>query len=97
MHALIDMAQRVLSLAGLVHIHYPPLWATVNEGRRPARPIRQRAMVPAGRTGLRRARLDRPGPACAAAVGGQRLAATGALTLVGLLSVTGVIGKVIVA
>ena len=31
MHALIDMAQRVLSLAGLVHIHYPPLWATVND------------------------------------------------------------------
>ena len=31
MHALIDMAQRVLSLAGLVHIHYPPLWATIND------------------------------------------------------------------
>ena len=32
LHACLnEMAQRVLSVAGLVHIHYPPLWATVND------------------------------------------------------------------
>ena len=98
MHALIDMGQRALSRAGLVHIHYPPLWATVNDWAADCKTDQQRAMVPAGRTGLRRARLDPPRPRPAAvAVGGQRPAATCALTLVGLLSVTGVIGKVIVA
>jgi hypothetical protein len=30
MHALVDMSERVLSLAGVVRLDYPPLWATVN-------------------------------------------------------------------
>ncbi|WP_405429318.1 hypothetical protein [Micromonospora sp. NBC_00617] len=30
MHALVDIAQRVLSLTGAVHIDYPPLWSTID-------------------------------------------------------------------
>lgn len=30
MHALVDITQGVLSLAGVVRVHYPPLWATVD-------------------------------------------------------------------
>lgn len=30
MHAVIDMAERVLSLAGVLRIHYPPMWASVD-------------------------------------------------------------------
>ena len=99
MHALIDMAQRVLSLAGLVHIHYPPLWATVNDraadlqdlfGNEPWFLLEGLAFGALGWIALGPGR-----PRWRWAV--SALAATGALTLVGLLSVTGVIGKVIVA
>jgi hypothetical protein len=99
MHALIDMAQRVLSLAGLVHIHYPPLWATVNDrgadlqdlfGNEPWFLLEGLAFGALGWIALGPGR-----PRWRWAV--SALAATGALTLVGLLSVTDVIGKVIVA
>ena len=92
MHALIDMAQRVLSLAGLVHIHYPPLWATVNDraadlqdlfGNEPWFLLEGLAFGALGWIALGPGR-----PRWRWAV--SALAATGALTLVGLLSVTGV-------
>ena len=99
MHALIDMAQRVLSLAGLVHIHYPPLWATIDNraadlqdlfGNEPWFLLEGLAFGALGWIALGPGRPRRRWA-------GSALAATGALTLVGLLSVTGVIGKVIVA
>jgi hypothetical protein len=30
MHALVDIAERILSLAGLVEVHYPAMWATID-------------------------------------------------------------------
>lgn len=99
MHALIDMAQRVLSLAGLMHIHYPPMWATIDRRaadlqdllfNEPWFLLEGLAFGALGwialGPGLRRRRWA-----------GSALAATCALTLVGLLSAAGVIGKVIVA
>ena len=99
MHALIDMAERMLSLAGLVHIHYPPLWATVDNraadlqdllGNEPWFLVEGLAFGALGWIALGPGRSRRRWAASA-------LAATGALTLIGLLSVTGVIGKVIIA
>ena len=99
MHALIDMAERVLSLAGLVHIHYPPLWATVDNraadlqdllGNEPWFLVEGLAFGALGWIALGPGRSRRRWAASA-------LAATGALTLIGLLSVTDVIGKVIIA
>jgi hypothetical protein len=98
-HALTDMAQRVLSLAGLMHIHYPPLWATVDHraadlqdlfGNEPWFLLEGLAFGALGWIGLGPGRSRRRWT-------GSALAATGVLTLVGLLSATGVIGKVIVA
>lgn len=99
MHALIDMVQRVLSLAGLVHIHYPPMWATIDNrsadlqdllGNEPWFLMEGLAF---GALGWITRGPGRPRRRWA----GSALAATGVLTLIGLLSVTGVIGKVIVA
>jgi len=99
MHALIDMAQRVLSLAGLVHIAYPPLWATVDTrvadlqdlvGNEPWFLLEGLAFGALGWIALGPGRPRRRWA-------GSALAATGALTLVGLLSVTGVIGRMIIA
>jgi hypothetical protein len=99
MHALIDMVQRVLSLAGLVHIHYPPLWATVDYRAADLQDLFGNELwfllegLAFGALGWIALGPGQPRRRWA----GSALAATGALTLVGLLSVTGVIGKMIVA
>ncbi len=98
MHALIDMAQRGLSLAGLLHIHYPPMWASVDRrvadlqdllGNEPWFLLEGLAFAALGCIALGSRRPRRWWVASAGA-------ATATLTLLGLLSGTGVIGKVIV-
>jgi hypothetical protein len=94
-HAVIDMTQRVLSLAGLVSIQYPQLWASVDRhaadlqdlfGNEPWFLLEGLAFGALGWTGLNRGPSRRWWVASA-------VTAIGALTLIGLLSATGVIGR----
>lgn len=98
MHALVNMTVRVLSLAGMVHIDYPPLWATVNHRvadlqdlffNEPWFLVEGLAFGALGWIGLGPGRPRRWWTATA-------LAAIAALFLLGMLTVAGVIGKMIV-
>jgi hypothetical protein len=99
MHALIDEAQRVLSLAGLLRIDYPAtVWASVDRRaadvqdmifNEPWFLLEGLAWGAMGWLGLGRGRRRRWWVASA-------VAAVVALTAVGLLSATGVIGKVVI-
>ena len=98
MHALIDMAERVMSLAGLVDVRYPRMWATIDRkaadlqdlfGNEPWFLMEGLAYGALGWIALGPGRARRRWA-------GSALAATAALTLLGLLSVTGVVGSVIV-
>ncbi|GAA2329934.1 DUF3995 domain-containing protein [Dactylosporangium salmoneum] len=99
MHAVIDAAQRVLSLAGLLDIRYPEsAWASIDTRTADLQDLffnepwflleglgfAALAWIALGPGRPRRAWI------------GSALAATGALTVVGLLSATGVIGRLII-
>lgn len=99
MHALIDMIERVLSLAGIVDIDYPPPWAAVDHraadlqdlfGNEPWFLLEGLGFGALGWIALGPGRPRRWWAASA-------VAAIAALTLIGLLTVTGVVGKAIVA
>jgi hypothetical protein len=99
MHALVDMAERVLSLAGLVRVTYPPMWAVVNRraadlqdlfGNEPWFLLEGLAFAALAWLSLGPGRSRRRWVATG-------LAAVTVLTVIGLLSVTGVIGRFIVA
>jgi hypothetical protein len=98
MHAIVDMIQRVLSLAGVVHVAYPALWATVNRreadlqdlfGNEPWFLIEGLAFGALGWIALGAGRVRRWWTICA-------VAATTMLTVLGMLTATGVVGKAIV-
>lgn len=99
MHALIDEAQRVLSLAGLLRIDYPAsVWASVDRRaadvqdmvfNEPWFLLEGLAWGALGWLGLGPGRARRWWVASA-------LVAVAILTAVGLLSATGVIGKVVI-
>ncbi|HEX6473048.1 MAG TPA: hypothetical protein VF069_28420 [Streptosporangiaceae bacterium] len=99
MHALVDMVERVLSLVGLVDVHYPRPWATVDHraadlqdlfGNEPWFLLEGLGYGAIAWIAMRAGRPARRWVSSA-------LVAVAVLTLVGLLSVTGVIGKTIVA
>jgi hypothetical protein len=99
MHAVIDMTERVLSLTGLMEIHYPPLWASVDHraadlqdlfGNEPWFLLEGLAFAALGWTGLGPGRPRRWWAVSA-------VTAVAVLTLIGLLSGTGVMGTAIVA
>jgi hypothetical protein len=99
MHAVIDMTERVLSLAGLLTIHYPALWASVDRrdadlqdlfGNEPWFLLEGLAFAALGWTALDPGRARRWWTASA-------VAAIAALIVIGLLSATGVIGQAVVA
>lgn len=99
MHAVVDMIERVLSLAGLVQVHYPALWASVDDrtadlqdlfGNEPwflleGLAFGALAWIALGSGGSRRRWAI------------SAVTAVAALTVVGVLSMTGVIGTVTVA
>jgi hypothetical protein len=98
MHALVSMTARVLSLAGMVHLDYPPLWATVDYRvadlqdlffNEPWFLVEGLAFGALGWIGLGPGRPRRWWTATA-------VAAIAALLLLGILTVVGVIGKIIV-
>ncbi len=98
MHALVDIAERVLSLAGMVHVDYPPMWLAHNDRvadlqdlffNEPWFLVEGLAYGALGWIGQRAGRARRWWTATA-------LAAIAALLLLGMLTVTGVTGKVIV-
>lgn len=98
MHASVDTIERVLSLTGVVHIDYPPLWASVDHRtadlqdlffNEPWFLMEGLAFGALGWIGLGPGRPRRWWTAGA-------LAALAALTLLGTLAVTGVVGKTIV-
>jgi hypothetical protein len=99
MHALVQDIQRVLSLAGALHIHYPPAqWVSVNRRRADVQDLTLNetwflaegilwgviGWIALGRLPARRWWV------------GTALAAIGVLTLVGMLAAYGVIGRMIV-
>lgn len=99
LHAVIDMTQRALSLAGLVGIHYPHLWASVDRhaadlqdllGNEPWFLLEGLAFGALGWTGLNPGRPRRWWTASA-------VAAIAALTAYGLLAATGAVGRAIIA
>lgn len=99
MHALIDMGERSLSLAGLIDVRYPRMWATIDRnaadlqdlfGNEPWFLLEGLAYGALGWIALGPGRARRWWV-------GTALAATAALLLYGLLSVTGVVGRAIVA
>lgn len=98
MHALVDMTERVLSLIGWVHIDYPPMWATRDDRaadlqdlffNEPWFLIEGLAFGALGWIGLGAGRARRWWTATA-------LAAIAALFVLGMLTVAGVTGKMIV-
>lgn len=99
MHALVQDIQRVLSLAGALHIHYPPAqWVTVNRHRADVQDLAFNetwflaegvlwgvlGWIVLGRSPARRWWV------------GTALAAIGVMTLVGMLAAYGVIGRLVV-
>jgi hypothetical protein len=98
MHALVSMTARVLSLAGMVQLDYPPLWATVNYRaadlqdlffNEPWFLVEGLAFGALGWIILGPGQPRRWWTATAAAV-------IAALLLLGILTVVGIIGKIIV-
>jgi len=99
MHAMIDSIERMLSLAGLLQIEYPPrVWASIDHRAADLQDLlfNEPWFL-----------LEGLGYAALAWIGlgpgsqrrwwvGSALAAISVLTVIGLLSVTGVIGKVII-
>ena len=99
MHALVQDIQRALSLAGALHIHYPPgQWVTVNRHRADVQDLAFNetwflaegvlwgviGWIALGRSPARRWWV------------GTALATIAVLTLVGMLAAYGVIGRVVV-
>jgi hypothetical protein len=98
MHALVDIAERVLSLAGVVHLAYPSMWMTVDDRtadlqdlffNEPWFLLEGLAFGALAWTGLRPGRARRWWT-------GTALAAIAGLLLLGVLTITGVAGKAIV-
>jgi hypothetical protein len=98
MHALVDMAERVLSLAGVITVEYPAMWATHDDRtadlqdlcfNEPWFLLQGLAFGALAWTALRSGRSRRWWTATA-------LAAVAALLLLGMLTLAGVAGKVIV-
>jgi hypothetical protein len=98
MHALVSVTQRVLSLTGIVHIDYPPVWASVNYRvadlqdvffNEPWFLVEGLAFGALGRLGLGAGRPRKWWTLSA-------LTAIAALLLLGILTVAGIVGKVIV-
>jgi hypothetical protein len=98
MHALVDMTERVLSLTGLVRIHYPPLWARVYRreadlqdlfGNEPWFLVEGLAFGALGWIALGPGRHRRRWVTAA-------VAGVAALVLLGVLSMVGVIGRFVV-
>ena len=100
MHALIDIIQRVLSLAGLLRIEYPAtVWASIDHRtadlqdlffNEPWFLLEGLGFGALGWIALGAGRGRRLWV-------GSAIAATLALTVIGLLSATGVIGRVIIS
>lgn len=98
MHALVDMTERVLSLAGVVHIDYPSMWATRDRRAADLQDLffnepwflaEGLAFGWLGSIGLGPGRPRKWWIATA-------VAAIAALLLLGMLTVAGVIGRVII-
>ncbi|MFG2039932.1 hypothetical protein [Dactylosporangium sp. NPDC048998] len=99
MHGIIDAVQRVLSLAGLLDVRYPEaVWASIDTRTADLQDLFFNEpwfmLEGLGFAALAWITLG-PGRARRAWVG-SALAATGALTVIGLLSATGVIGRLII-
>ncbi len=99
MHALIDAVQRVLSLAGLLDVHYPAsVWASIDTRAADLQDLFFNEpwfmLEGLGFAALAWIVLG-PGPVRRKWIG-SAVAATAALTALGLLSATGVIGRTIV-
>jgi hypothetical protein len=98
MHALIDSIERVLSLAGLLRIEYPTMWASIDRRAADLQDLFFNepwflleglgfgaiGWIALGAGSRRRWWV------------GSTIAATSVLTVIGMLSATGVIGKVII-
>lgn len=98
MHATVDMSQRVLSLAGLIDLRYPSLWASLDKraadiqdlfGNEPWFLTQGLAFAALAWINLTPGRPRRQWIATA-------LAATAVLTAWGLLAATGAIGKTVI-
>lgn len=98
MHALVDITERALSLAGVIEVKYPPLWATVNHRtddlhdmffNEPWFLIEGLAFGALGWIGLGRGRARTWWT-------GTALAAIAALILLGVLTMTGLVGRAII-
>jgi len=98
MHALIDSIERVLSLAGLLRIEYPTMWASIDRRAADLQDLffNEPWFLLEG-LGFGAIGWIALGP------GSRRrwsvrssIAATSVLTVIGMLSATGVIGKVII-
>jgi hypothetical protein len=94
MHALIDIIERVLSLCCTLKI--PPLFGHRSTAEPSAGPVLQRAVVPARGACVRGAGWIVLGAGRRRLWVGSAIATTLALTVIGLLSATGVIGRVII-
>lgn len=99
MHALVDILERILSLAGVIDIDYPDLWASIDRRRtdlqdlffnEPWFLLEGLAYGALGWTALGPGRTRRRWTATGAV-------AIAALTALGALTVLGVIGKAVVA
>jgi len=99
MHAVVDMTERALSLAGAVRVDYPPMWTTVDHRaadlqdlvfNEPWFLVEGLAFGALGLLHLRRGRPRRWWT-------GTALAAVAALFVLGMLTVAGLAPRVIVA
>jgi hypothetical protein len=98
MHALIDSIERVLSLAGLLRIEYPTMWASIDRRAADLQDLFFNEpwflLEGLGFGAIGWIALG-PGSRRRWSVGSSS-AATSVLTVIGMLSATGVIGKVII-
>jgi len=98
MHALIDSMERVLSLAGLLRIEYPTMWASIDRRAADLQDLFFNEpwflLEGLGFGAIGWIALG-PGSRRRWSVGSS-IAATSVLTVIGMLSATGVIGKVII-
>jgi hypothetical protein len=98
MHALIDSIERVLSLAGLLRIEYPTMWASIDRRAADLQDLffNEPWFLLEG-LGFGAIGWIALGPGSRRRWWvGSAIAATSVLTVIGMLSATGVIGKVII-
>ncbi|BCJ34222.1 hypothetical protein Athai_17250 [Actinocatenispora thailandica] len=98
MHALVDIAERILSLAGAIRVPYPPMWAEIDRRAADLQDLlfNEPWFLAQGLLFAAVAWLALgPGPGRRRWIG-TALAAVGMLLALGLLTVGGVVGRAIV-